>query len=95
MRNENQTEVPNFGSIGIDDIQDLINLTFFYAQNTPKSFIQKVTSGFFSKKNSNRDADSSFLQESIILSITAKDLISNVLDAKSDIILGMTHHLTH
>ena len=40
MRNESESEVPNFASIDTEDIGDLINLTLFYAQSTPKESVQ-------------------------------------------------------
>ena len=36
MTNENQEKVPNFESIEIDDVEDLIQLSNFYKTNTPK-----------------------------------------------------------
>ena len=36
MTNENHEKVPNFESIEIDDVEDLIQLSNFYKTNTPK-----------------------------------------------------------
>ena len=43
MTNENHEKVPNFESIEIDDVEDLIQLSNFYKTNTPK---EKFLFGF-------------------------------------------------
>ena len=54
-----------------------------------KSFLKTISGALFDKKEQNRENERKILEQTIILSLTAKELISTVLDAKSDIILGI------
>jgi hypothetical protein len=92
MTNENHEKVPNFESIEIDDVEDLIQLSNFYKTNTPKSFTQSIISSIYPPSNrskKNLHSGSPDFRDSFILSISAKELVQNVLDGKSEIILDI------